>query len=292
MLKSFLFVKAKSRLGLINPPIREVNHNIGVEEGPEYILSSEFMNQFLNKEEILYKFSDPENVEIKTYYKVIAKEFEQFIKLISNKFDHSKTLVTIGGDHSISLGSLTAVLKVFDPSKTGVIMIDSHGDIHQPSTSPSGNFHGMWLRTILNKFEIETIDILVQQKLPNENLFYIGNLDIESAEKEYMKENGIDNFNQKHLNSARFLKKLDLFLTKMDHIHLSLDTDAFSHVFAPATGIMIKNGLAPVDVFPILRKLSLAKSLSVDLVEVNPKRNGSGQTIKLAQDLLNALLTA
>jgi arginase len=290
MPKQLLFVKAKSRLGLINPPHNESNPNIGVEQGPDYVLSNEFSNQFPVHDELIYEFSTPEKVSLAEYYNVLAREYEKVINLISTKLNPSKILVTVGGDHSIALGSLGAVLKAFNPIKTGVIMIDSHGDIHQPSSSPSGNFHGMWLRPVLEKFEVDCIDKLVPKKIPNENLFYIGNLDIEIEEREYMESHGIEEFLDKNLESPRLLRKLNEFINSMDHIHLSIDIDAFTHTFAPATGMMIENGLDPKDIFPILEKLKSAKSLSVDLVEVNPIMEGHEKTIKLAQELLKTLL--
>src|SRR5260221_5076210 len=140
MKKSFLFVKAKSRLGLIHSPKGEKNLDIGVETGADYILSDEFLRHFPNKEVITFEFTNPEKVSSSNYYEILAKEYRQLIKQIIEKFEKSKTLISVGGDHSISLASVAIISQIYEPAKTGIIMIDSHGDLHQPNTSPSGNF--------------------------------------------------------------------------------------------------------------------------------------------------------
>jgi arginase family enzyme len=174
MQKPLLFVKIKSRLGLINPPNREVNPNIGVEEGPEYVLDNEFISKFSDSEVLNYEFSKPEIVKKVEYFEILANEYAELISRISEKLNPNKILVCAGGDHSVAFASIASILKLHNPKKTAVIMIDSHGDIHQISTSPSGNFHGMWLRPMIDVFEIELIDKLVPNKMPNANLLYIG----------------------------------------------------------------------------------------------------------------------
>jgi len=290
MQKSILFAKVESRLGLIQAPNGETNLNIGVENAPEYILTKEFINQFPNIEEITFQFTAPEKVKIQNYYDALTNEYTQLINEIIKNLNKDKILITVGGDHSISLGSVAAILKIYDPLTTGMIMIDSHADIHQASTSPSGNFHGMWVRPIVDKFEIESIDKLVEQKLPTSNLFYIGNLDTEPEEQNYMQNEVIEIFSKIQIKKQNFINKLENSILTMEHIHVSIDIDVFSHEFAPATGMMIKNGLSPDDIFPILSKLKNCKSLSIDLVEVNPKMDGSKQTIKLAQAILRELI--
>lgn len=169
-------------------------------------------------------------------------------------------------------------------------MIDSHADLHQPSTSPSGNFHGMWLRPVVDTFEKPVIDKLIPHKLPVKNLMYIGNLDLEPAETDFIADHKILTFSKPHLSKPNFTKTLEQFIQTKKHIHVSIDIDAFSHNHAPATGMMIKNGLSPQDVFLLLDLIKKHPSISVDLVEVNPTLSGSAQTIHLAQELLMKLV--
>jgi arginase len=290
MSKKILFVSANSRLGLLNPPNGERNPNSGVETGPSKILSTDFLKQFPHSENLVFDFSAPEKCNPEHYLKTVANDSSQLISAITTRLSKTQILVTVGGDHSIAFASIASVLQLFEPSTTGIIMIDSHGDIHQPSTSPSGNFHGMWLRPIVDQFEHRAINQLVPKKALPKNLMFIGNLDIEPAEKKYIEQNKVTTYDRNQVLKPDFTSKIENFVRNMSHIHLSIDVDAFTHTFAPATGMHIENGLHPSDVYPVLDVVKNCPSLSIDLVEVNPLKEGSAKTIDLAQELLKRVL--
>lgn len=50
-------------------------------------------------------------------------------------------VLTIGGDHSVAAGSIAGILAV--RPETFVVWVDAHADVNTPSTSDSGNIHGM-----------------------------------------------------------------------------------------------------------------------------------------------------
>ena len=50
-------------------------------------------------------------------------------------------LLILGGDHCIPIGTIPGIRK--HRPNTGVIWVDAHADINVPSTSLSGNMHGM-----------------------------------------------------------------------------------------------------------------------------------------------------
>ena len=55
--------------------------------------------------------------------------------------------VVLGGDHSIAMGSLGGMARRHGPG--AVLWIDAHGDLNRPTTSPTGNVHGMPLAAAL-----------------------------------------------------------------------------------------------------------------------------------------------
>ena len=85
----------------------------------------------------------------------------------------------------------SSIARTKDVSQFGYLHIDSHGDINQVSGSPTGNFHGMYLRPLFDKFELSGVDELVPTKLQPSQLFIIGNLDLDPAEQEYLDENNV-----------------------------------------------------------------------------------------------------
>ena len=97
-------------------------------------------------------------------------------------------MIVIGGDHSVTFGSILYDLKTYG-EEMGVIHFDSHGEVCLYKESPSKNFHGMYLRIFFDKFDIPYFDELVPTKLPKSNLFFVGDLEIEDEEKEYIENN-------------------------------------------------------------------------------------------------------
>lgn len=293
-MKHVHFFKAYSRLGLINKPNKSDAINEGVEHGSDAVLSDEFLRQ-LNANYSLshFKFSDPDKINPKDYEKIIASESDEFAKHINNLIREDQVQVVVGGDHSTAFPSVLAVLRRVDPEASiGYIQFDSHGDLHTFKTTPSGNYHGMWLRTLMDNVESKYIDSIVGRHLdPHSSIIY-GNLDLEPEESSYIKKNRIDVWNEDDLlDDFDFANQyIRSFVSKYDHIHVSFDIDVFDAQFAPATGTPAPDGLDPDHVFPLLETLSKAKHLSMDLVEVNPQKNGAETTIDMAQKVIETLL--
>ena len=80
-------------------------------------------------------------------YDAIADQLLHFKTVISeNDPDH---ITTIGGDCGLEIVPVSYLNQKY--SNLGVIWFDAHADINQPCDSPSCNFHGMPLRTLLGE---------------------------------------------------------------------------------------------------------------------------------------------
>lgn len=284
-MKKFHVYKAQSRLGLINIPHKQTSPNVGVEEGPDGILESWRIDPNIAIDS--YKFSTPEEVDKNTYLNVMAKESNEFASLISQTIQSDEIQLVLGGDHSVSFPSLLALLKRVDPKTVGHIQFDSHTDLHLVRTSPSGNFHGMWLRPLVDGFDNESISRLVKVQLPPKNLLYIGNLDSQPEEINFIKQNGIKTMSQGMVNQT----EIQSFISRFTHIHINFDIDIFDPTISPATGTPPEKGFFSYEVFPILTQLSKHPSISIDLVELNPQKLDAKKTITLAQQVLDTLLS-
>ncbi len=101
----------------------------------------------------------------------------------------------------------------------------------------------------------------------------------------------IRNLGKHELKDMEETKKIISKLAKsVKHLHVSIDIDAFDKSIAPATGIPAQNGLFKKEVFPLLELIKTAKNLSIDLVELNPLKEGAGRTISLAREILRKFL--
>lgn len=180
--------------------------------------------------------------------------------------------LNIGGDHGMGLGTVTAALEK-DPS-TLIIWADAHGDINTPSTSPSGNFHGMPLAFLLGEatHPLFPSDI----RLSPEQLILIGPRDLDEGEKDIIIRKRIQYFSSEELNRVGAKDILEMALHRADPtggkpIHLSFDVDLFDADDLIATGTKVKQGPRLEEIFLLGGLLAETQRLkSLDLVEFNP----------------------
>lgn len=288
------FFKAHSRLGLFNKPNKSEAVNTGVELGPDAILSHDFLRQLQSNYTLShFIFSDPSQVAAEQYFKTLAQESASMRDQINAHLHTGETQVVVGGDHSVAFPSILALLDRL-PARTsiGYVQFDSHGDLHRHATSPSGNFHGMWLRALTEGIGNKDIDELVTRRLDPHSMLFFGNLDLEQAEEDYFRDMRIDRWSEEQLlQDFSFVQRyVHSFVSKYDHVHISFDIDVFDRQFASATGTPAPNGLDPSHIFPLLTELSQAKSISVDLVEVNPQKAEPQMTIELGQRVIETIL--
>lgn len=278
------FFKAHSRLGIINIPHGGTERNVGVEYGPDAVLSKSFLDSYQNPPVSAFSFPLPEEIDQNTYTSQIAHSSKKFCDFINEQIRAHETQVVVGGDHSVAFGSLLAVLKRFENKKIGYVQFDSHGDVNLFSSSPTGNFHGMWLRPFFGDFDNPEILDLIHETLRPEQILFIGNLDLDPEEQKFFTDKKISTISKS--NSVN----LEKFIKKFSHIHVSFDIDVFDKKLVSATGTPARNGLSAQGVFPLLAIISKAKSISFDLVEVNPKKRGVKKTVKLAQDVIEKFI--
>ncbi|MDR0462821.1 MAG: arginase family protein, partial [Pseudomonadales bacterium] len=157
---------------------------------PQYFWDDDFKNKFPKAK--IDNFICHDSAEVKDWNDYLSKyvaNVQAISELIENKLQTKETSVVIGGDHSIALPNILANLQRVDSTeKFGVLIFDSHEDFMQSEISratSTGNFHGMWLRPLFDKFDEPVLDNLVPHKLPLSNLFYVGNLDIEDEPKDF-----------------------------------------------------------------------------------------------------------
>lgn len=293
--KRIHFFKAYSRLGIINKPWGEKQLNIGVEHGPDAVLSKKFVSSFHPFSKTTeYKFPFPEEINRSEYEQTLYQSLKEFGNMINENLKNDETQVVIGGDHSVAFASVLAVLKRIKTDKVGFIQFDSDADLCTFHYSKSKNFHGMVSRALMdNSFDSALLNSLFNEKLLPSNILYIGNLDVVKEEKKFLADNKIKIIDRLSiLNNIDFVKNsLKNFISRFDHLHISFDIDVFDKSIVKATGKPSKIGLLKEEIYPLLLILAQHKNISVDLVEVNPKKEGADETIEIARDVLAMLLS-
>ena len=135
----------------------------------------------------------------------------------------------------------------------------AHADINTPEMSESGNMHGMPVGLLMNGvggdpskipgFEWLGSEDMKDVRLDSSAIVYIGLRDVDTKEREVLREKGIKAFTMfdvdKYGIGGVMEQTLD-FLLKDDKdrpIHLSYDIDAVDPILAPATGTAVRGGL-------------------------------------------------
>lgn len=297
-MKKILIVKAYSRFGLKFLPYGGVEFDIGVEEGSNAVLSEPFLEKFpeiAEKNILSFTFPDPEAIASERYYAMIAEETNGLAHAVNGALSTGEYghVITVGGDHSIALGSTLGNLRHLRGKKVGLIIFDSHADIHLVKTSPSGNFHGMWLRPILGDFDNGTIKDIVDVSLDPSDLLYIGNMHTEEEEDRFIAAHAVQKINSRDIeNDAQAVRSaITQFCEKYDYLHVSFDIDVFNQSLVSATGTPNPEGLDQAMVDTCLQSvLDSKKVFSFDLVEVNPEKEGAEKTVEMAQKVLEKVL--
>ena len=283
------FFKANSRLGISNPHKFQKDTDIGVEDGPDVILTDDFLAKFPLCYTGEYIFPKPEKISPKQFNKALGDQISGFKEFINKYMRIGQTQVVIGGDHSVTLPSILAVRDRAGSFKNlGYIQFDSHGDINLKASSPTNNFHGMYARPLIDHFDIKEIENLVPSKLSVENIMYIGNLDLDQEEADLFAKKKVKNINGKALleDKRNIVKDFSNFISSFQYLHVSFDVDVLDKTQASATGIPAENGLKLKNIKELLNIISKHPNLSFDLTEVNPRKSGMKQTLKSVHKVL------
>lgn len=287
----------RSRLGMQNLSLGQTIDNAGVEDGALRLLESlpDWLSDSAEQHEIT--FPSPQTLSRETPLQEIAALFAQAKQAVLKDWKAEQTPIFLGGDHSISLIGLAAITERYKEKRIGLVHFDSHGDIHTSDTSPSGNFHGMWLRPLLDTFPVEEINALVPHKIPVENWKIIGNPILEEEEVRFMAENGVEAITSTRLQTDLEGVSQDLteLLQRVDHLHITFDIDVFAASLVPGTGTPNPKGMLPNEIWPLISMLRTPLHLtqatySVDLVEYNPRRDQKDKTLLLSLEVLERLV--
>jgi arginase len=203
--------------------------------------------------------------------------------------------IVLGGDHSIALGTLGGLAATYGAG--GVLWFDAHGDLNTPSTTPSGNVHGMPLAAVLGwagaGFESD------QWPLPavsTEHTALIGVRSLDPGERAAVKEAGVAVYTISDVDRRGVEPVLREALERVSgapFVHISVDLDFVDPDVAPGVGSPVRGGLSYREAHLMMELVAESGLLSsLELVEVNPILDHENETARLAVDLAASALGA
>lgn len=206
----------------------------------------------------------------------IEKSNELIHKNAKEIFSVQDKAFFIGGDHSISYSLVHAFFETFE--KPFLIVFDAHADCMKPGKEPT---HEEWLRAV------------IEQGFSAENVILVTTRNIYSEEKIFLDENKIKIISMQQIQED-MQSMCDLIMEKArdaDALYVSIDIDALDPAYAPGTGYLEPGGMSSREMIYFLQRLSLLKNFkAADIVEINPKLDKTGRTVKLGAKLLGEMI--
>jgi arginase len=234
----------------------------------------------------------------KKYIREIARVCERLYKASLAVLEKGGIPLVLGGDHSLAAGSVAATADFIrrDQSPLGLIWVDAHGDMNTPSTSGSGNVHGMPLAALLGSepAELSRIGGFAPKVTPDRTVL-IGIRNLDEREKERIRESGVHVFTMKDIDRHGIAQTVEqaIALASKDAggIHVSFDLDVCDPSIAPGVGTPVKGGLDYREAHMVMEMVADSGLLrALDLVEVNPILDDRNMTAILGAELASSAL--
>ena len=184
-------------------------------------------------------------------------------------------LLFMGGDHFITYPILRGLSRG-KPGTYGLVYLDAHADFY-PAYSGHPYSHATTLRRILTDNLIDRVNLLTY--------------DLRSAIPEQKAELArIGAILPQSLKS--FSKAINKIAMQVDTIYISVDLDVLDPSVAPGVSHPESGGLDMTELVELLRAcFATGKVKHVDIVELNPLIDSTGQTSVTARDVIKEMLT-
>ena len=180
----------------------------------------------------------------------------------------NKVPFMIGGEHSVTLGAVRAVANKYPDLH--IVQFDAHTDLREDYLGQVYS-HASVIRRCW--------DIVGDNKI-----FQFGIRSGEKVEFEWAKE---------HVHTTRFnFDGLDEIIEKLKGkpVYFTLDLDVLDPSEFPGTGTPESGGVTFVELHNAIRKLSVLNIVGLDMNELSPIYDQSGQSTALACKLLREIL--
>ncbi len=207
--------------------------------------------------------------------------------------------LVLGGDHSLAAGSVAATAawaRRAGPGSIGLLWFDAHGDMNTPTTSPSGNVHGMPLAALLGQEPLELAHVgFDAAKAAPATTVLVGVRNLDEREKVAVRDSRVHVFTMKDIDRRGIADVVEEAVTLARAgtagLHVSLDMDVCDPSIAPGVGTPVKGGLDYREAHLAMEIVADTGLLrAVDVVEVNPTLDVRNATAQLGTELVLSAL--
>ena len=199
------------------------------------------------------------------------------------------TPITLGGDHYIAYPAVKGFAEGLEKRlgrkpRIGYIHLDSHLDAYNENETWGKYYHGSPARRIS---ELEAVDM--------KNMVWVGINGTTGIEAyEYVTKNGGTILTTADIERdgvpAVMNQAIRIAEQGTDAVYVTIDIDIVDQAFSCGTGSYIYGGITAVQLLDMAAALSKANVGALDIVEVSPPLDPSGNTSRLAATTLLSFL--
>lgn len=228
--------------------------------------------------------------DARVYNSNVEKTTESVAAAAARIVEKGALMVGLGGDHYITYplvkGFEAGLAKRYGSAvKLGYIHLDAHLDAYDENDTWGRFYHGSFARRVS---ELPSFDL--------KNMAWVGISGSVGVEPyEYLMNNGGAIFSIDDVR-ARGMKSVVEAAAAIagegtDAVYVTIDIDIVDHTYAPGTGSCTFGGITDSQLFEAAAALrELPNIAAIDVVEVNPCMDPTGNTSKLAASVLNTFL--
>ncbi len=239
-----------------------------------------------------------QDVVNKKYIEPIGEICQELYKKVHMALENKHLPLVLGGDHCVVAGSISAssVYHQKQGQEIGLLWFDAHADLNTPTSSETGNVHGMPLSALLGDGFKELAKIGNDTaKLKPENCALIGIRCLDEQEKKICAESGIRYFTMREIDErgmhSIMKEAIEVATKNTDGVHVSFDLDGVDPLYAPGVSTPVTGGLSYRESHLALEMIADTKKLvSMDFVELNPMNDSGNKSAKLMIELIQSVL--
>jgi arginase len=243
---------------------------------------------------VVQRESHPEGDAQAKYLPQITETCTRLAEMVEKTFLDGKFPLVLGGDHSIAVGTVSGISHFFRSrgEKIGLIWVDAHADMNTPSSSPSGNVHGMPLACCIGIGPEPLTHIFgYAPKVEPANVALVGIRSVDGTERKTVQGTGVHVFTMRDIDErglrAVMQEAIGIASAGTAGFHVSLDMDAIDPDEAPGVGTPVKGGITYREAHLAMEILSDSAGMtSMEVVEVNPVIDEANRTGNLAVELV------
>ena len=215
------------------------------------------------------------NARYKPQILAVCTELAQRTREILDEGDFP---LVLGGDHSIAMGTVSGIASHFHEKgeRIGLLWFDAHGDMNTPSSSPSGNIHGMPLAHLLGQGDTDLANIMgFAPKVRPENVAIIGLRSIDGEEREIIRNSGVKALTMRDIDERGMAsvvhEALEVVNDGTSGFHVSFDVDGCDPEVIPGSGTLVPGGVRFREAHLLMEYVADSRKLcGLEIVELNP----------------------